>query len=130
MMKTKALIIALLAMLGSVGATYAVNDGATVEAEPVTTAPAGAFNPARPDGWAVLMNPMNHGQFVNPATYVQFTQPDFYMQWADPAVVSQWVNPVAYQQFRALGSLHQARYNGVYRLDTDKHAEIFSCRYR
>ena len=42
------------------------------------------LNLARPEGYAVFMNPMNYGQFMNPATYGQFMTPQFYMQFADP----------------------------------------------
>jgi len=99
-MKTRVLAVALATALGIAGAAYAANDVKQTE-EAVTTAPPAAlpFNPARPDGWAVLMNPVNFGQFVNPATYAQFMQPGFYMQFADPANAMAWANPVAYQQF-------------------------------
>lgn len=99
-MKTRVLAAALAATLGIAGAAYATKD-ATQTDEAVTAAQPAAlsFNPARPDGWATLMNPVNYGQFANPTTYAQFMQPGFYMQFADPANTMTWMNPAAYQQF-------------------------------
>lgn len=57
------------------------------------------LNLARPEGYAVFMNPMNYGQFMNPATYAQFMSPQFYMQFADPNNMMAWMNPASYQAY-------------------------------
>ncbi len=57
------------------------------------------MNLARPEGYAVFMNPMNYHQFMNPATYGQFMTPQFYMQFADPNNMMAWMNPAAYSAY-------------------------------
>ena len=115
MVRTRVLIIALIGMLGAAGTTYAVNDATQTDSQTAAVKPAVlAFNPARPDGWAVLMNPAAYGQFVNPATYAQFMQPGFYMQFADPATMTQWANPAAYQAFMNPAAYMQMANPGAY----------------
>ncbi len=57
------------------------------------------MNLARPEGYAVFMNPMNYHQFMNPATYGQFMRPEFYMQFADPNNMMAWMNPASYAAY-------------------------------
>jgi hypothetical protein len=61
------------------------------------------WNPANPAGWAMFIDPNQHGQahmaFMNPATYGQFMQPNFYMQFANPQNWMSWMNPAAYSTF-------------------------------
>ena len=54
------------------------------------------MNLARPEGWAIFMNPATYPALMNPATYAQFMSPDFYMQFANPNNWMAWMNPAAY----------------------------------
>ncbi|MDH3280905.1 MAG: hypothetical protein OEQ18_07225 [Gammaproteobacteria bacterium] len=62
-----------------------------------------AFNPATPQGWAVLLGPktheLGHMAFTNPANYVQFMTPQFYMQFMNPSNWMAWINPASYATF-------------------------------
>lgn len=61
------------------------------------------FNLARPEGWAMFIDPRAHASahaaLMNPATYAQFMQPQWWMQFANPNNMMAWMNPASYATF-------------------------------
>ena len=61
------------------------------------------FNLARPEGWAMFIDPRAHASahaaLMHPATYAQFMQPQWWMQFADPNNMMAWMNPASYATF-------------------------------
>jgi len=57
------------------------------------------MNLARPEGWAIFMNPGTYPALMDPATYGQFMNPGFYMQFANPGNLMSWMNPASYGAF-------------------------------
>ncbi|MCG6871005.1 MAG: hypothetical protein LJE84_01845 [Gammaproteobacteria bacterium] len=61
------------------------------------------FNPARPEGWAVIVDPNSHTAwhmaFTNPANYAQFLKPDFFLEFLKPENLMAWMNPASYAVF-------------------------------